>query len=340
MDDEPRNEPENLPLLPPGNLPSYEPEIVSAYSPGYGPEIVPAEVIMEASPGAPWEWQDVRPVRPRRRWKLPLLLFVATCMSTVYAGGGGLWDAGEQLAAFWLGLHYAVPVMTILICHEMGHFIQAWRYGVYASFPFFIPMPFSPLGTFGAVIAMEPRMGHRRALFDIGITGPLAGLVPTFVFLVIGLHYSRFGIPSRDTMIFGDPLALRVLAKWILGPTPAGNELMTHPIAFAGWVGLLVTSLNLMPIGQLDGGHILYALLRRNANRVASLLLLLAIVVVAMNLKTFGGWMVMLFLLILMGPAHPPTANDEEPLGWFRSILGWLTLAFIFIGFTPTPIVP
>ncbi len=330
MDDKSTNEP--------GEVPVYPPEIVSAYDPNYEPEIVPAEVVMETAPGAPWQWQEVRPPRRRRRWRLPLLLFVATCLSTVYVQGAGLFEAGYPLAGLWVGLHYAVPLMTILVCHEMGHFIQAWRYGVYASFPFFIPMPFSPLGTFGAVIAMEPRMGHRRALFDIGISGPLAGLVPTFIFLIVGLQYSSFGVPARDNWLFGDPLVFRVLEKWILGPTPAGMEVMCHPMAFAGWVGLLVTSLNLMPIGQLDGGHILYALLRRKANLVASLLLLTAIVVVAMNLKLLGGWFLMLILLILMGPAHPPTANDEEPLGWFRAILGWLTLAFIFVGFTPTPI--
>ena len=170
MDDYSRNEPENLPVYPPQNVPVYHPEIVSAYDPNYEPEIVPAEVVMEAAPGTPWEWQEVRPVRLRRRWRLPLLLFIATCLSTVYAGGGGLWDVGEPFAALWLGLHYAVPVMTILLCHEMGHFIQAWLLRCLCEFPLFIPMPFSPLGTFGAVIAMEPRMGHRLVLFDIGIS--------------------------------------------------------------------------------------------------------------------------------------------------------------------------
>ena len=134
------------------------------------------------SPGAPWEWQEVRPVRPRRRWRLPLLLFVATCLSTLLAGGGDTGIVEGWRAGLLMGLRYAVPVMTILVCHEMGHFLQAYRYGVYASFPYFIPMPFPPLGTLGAVIAMEPRVGHRRALFDIGITGPLAGLVPTMIF--------------------------------------------------------------------------------------------------------------------------------------------------------------
>jgi len=235
-------------------------------------------------------------------------------------------------------LRYAVPVMTILVCHEMGHFIQAYRYGVYASFPYFIPMPFPPLGTLGAVIAMEPRLGHRRALFDIGISGPLAGLVPTMIFLVIGLQHSTLGIPAAHSMLFGDPLLVQFLANWILGPIPKGYEVMVDPMAFAGWVGLLITSLNLFPIGQLDGGHILYALLRKKAHKVASVVLFGALFMVIWKWEYLKSWTLMVFLLLLMGPIHPPTADDEEPLGVGRYILGWLTLAFIVVGFTPVPL--
>lgn len=298
------------------------------------PEVVRAEVVVEIA-GAPGEWHEVAAVRPQRRWKLPLLLFVATCFSTLYVQTPITGDWTGLL----LGLRYAVPVMTILVCHEMGHFIQAWRYGVYASLPFFIPMPISPLGTFGAVIAMEPRMGNRKAIFDIGISGPLAGLIPTMIFLVIGLQNSGHGVPSLKNNIYGDPLLFQFLADRIVGPRPAGFDVICDPMAFAGWVGLLITSLNLFPIGQLDGGHILYAILRQKANRVATWLLFATIVVVAWNFRVYGGWLLMLFLLTLMGPTHPPTANDDEPLGLFRTVLGWLTLAFIIIGFTPTPIV-
>jgi membrane-associated protease RseP (regulator of RpoE activity) len=301
-------------------------------------EPIRAEVVVEMAPGAPWEWQEVRPVQRTRRWKLPLILFVATCASTFLVAA----PLNEGWAGVVYGLRYAVPLMIILVFHEMGHFFQAWRYGVYASFPYFIPMPGSPIGTLGAVIVMEPRMGHRRALFDIGITGPLAGLIPTLIFLVVGLHHSFPGLPSRHAMQFGDPLLFRFLANWIVGPIPEWATIVCDPMAFAGWVGLLITSLNLMPIGQLDGGHVLYALLRRKANRVASALLTIAIFLVLLD-TLFGrgmlrSWLIMLFLLMMMGPTHPPTADDDEPLGLFRTILGWLTLAFIFIGFTPTPI--
>lgn len=301
------------------------------------PEYVQAELV-EMSPAAPWEWREVRPVQPRRRWRLPVLLFVATCLSTLLVGMEMSGIEKGYLALLAAGLSYSVPVMIILLCHEMGHFLQARRYGVYCSLPFFIPVPIPPFGTMGAVIAMEPRIGHRRALFDIGITGPLAGLVPTIIFLILGLQRSTIGIPSNNSQIFGDPLLFKFLADWLLGPIPAGHDVFYNPMAFAGWVGLFITSLNLIPIGQLDGGHILYALLRRKAHKVATTLLFAALFLVVWNWKDLNNWTLMLVLLFFMGPIHPPTADDDEPLGIFRYLLGWLTLAFIFIGFTPVPI--
>ena len=306
---------------------------------GYNPDIIRAELVEEMEPGAPWQWREVRPVPPprqRRVWT-PAILFVATCLSTLFSGMLTASSEAGWFAAFVHGLWYAVPLMIILVCHEMGHFLQARRYGVPASFPYFLPLPGSPFGTLGAFIVMGPRMGHRKALFDIGITGPLAGLVPTIIFLVVGLHYSGYDVRPRHGMLYGDPLLFKFLAKWILH-LPAGYEVIAHPMAFAGWVGLLITSLNLMPIGQLDGGHVLYALLRQKANRIATLLLYSAVVVVALDFKQLYVWMLMLILLIVMGPVHPPTADDSEPLGAVRTVLGWLTLAFIIIGFTPTPL--
>ncbi len=309
------------------------------------PYVPPAPPLLDAAMG-----DEAPPVArpPIRRWvALPLLLFVATWLSTLAAGGlshavqvgleSGL--AAGLAAGLLEGAKFAVPLMTILMCHEMGHFLQARRYGVYASFPFFIPMPLSPLGTLGAVIAMEPRIGDRRALFDIGITGPLAGLVPTLVFCVVGLHWSEYKVPPEGSLIFGDPLLFQWLTESVLGPRPPGHEVLVHPMAFAAWAGLLVTSLNLIPIGQLDGGHILYALLGRKAHPVAIGLLLAAVLMVALNFAVYGPWLLVVVLLIALGPRHPPTRNDHARLGWVRVVLGWLTLAFIIIGFTPQPIV-
>jgi membrane-associated protease RseP (regulator of RpoE activity) len=267
------------------------------------------------------------PPRTRRVW-LPLLLFVATCYTTYRAGG---WE-------------FSLALMTILLCHEMGHFVQAWRYGVHASFPFFIPMPIGPFGTFGAVIGMSSRITNRRALFDIGITGPLAGLVPTIICCVVGISMSRafprfVFLQHPDSWSLGEPLLLHWMVGWLHGPIPRGYELALHPLALAGWVGLFVTALNLIPIGQLDGGHVLYAILRRKAHAVATILLATAAVMLVLDFDDLQSWTLLIFLLVMLGPRHPPTANDYLPLGTWRVILGWLTLAFLLIGFTYQPIV-
>lgn len=260
--------------------------------------------------------------RARRRVMLPAVLFALTCLATLDVGG-------------WL---YAVPLMTILVFHEMGHFLQALRHRVPASLPFFIPMPYTYLGTMGAVIGMEAHKGNRRELFDIGITGPLAGLVPTIIFCIVGLHLSevkQLDPQAGETVMLGEPLLFKWFSYEIFGPLPEGKDIQLHPVAYAGWVGLLVTALNLIPIGQLDGGHILYALLRQRAHVVATALLLGA--VAAMVIFEYWAWTLMLLLLIIIGPAHPPTADDYAPMGRFRFVLGVLTLAFVPIGFTPMP---
>ena len=295
-------------------------------------DIIRAEVV-EVMAGAPWQWQEVRPVRPRRRWRLPLLLFVATCLST--------WLAGIDLKDGWwagllLGLRYAVPVMTILICHEMGHFLQAWRYGVYASLPYFIPMPISPIGTFGAVIAMEPRMGHRRALFDIGITGPLAGLVPTLIFCVVGLHYSKPEIASHahEGWSYGAPLLFRFLAGHIVPQVPEADVLVLDPMAFAGWVGLLITSLNLIPIGQLDGGHIVYSLFGKKSYYAG---IAAVVVLMVLGVLFWQGWLFWALIAVLIGLRHPPIF-EEERLDLKRKTIAFAGLVIFVLSFTPAPL--
>lgn len=279
---------------------------------------------------------DAAPPLKRWVWR-PAILFVVTCASTFAAGFIYNYSSHDrwQVAALD-GLMYCGAVMTILVCHEMGHFLQALRYGVYASYPFFIPMPFTPIGTLGAVIVMDSRHGDRKAVFDIGISGPLAGLIPTFFFLWLGLTWSHVAWIPPGVILFGDPPLVKLFTHWIFGPLPPGFDVVLHPLGFAGWVGLLITSLNLMPIGQLDGGHILYTMLRRNAHAVAVGVFMLAIFF-SIRLHLYH-WLPMLGLLAFMGIRHPPTADDSVPLGLGRHILGWLTLAFIALGFTPVPI--
>jgi len=270
---------------------------------------------------------DVTTTQPRasemRTIGLPVVLFIVTCISTYSTPGG---------------LPFALALMTTLLAHEFGHFLQAMRYGVPASLPLFIPMPASPIGTMGAVIVMQPGKGDRRAIFDIAITGPLAGLVFELIFSIIGLQLSEV-VPANQpgALELGEPLLFKALAYLTFGALSPGEDIHLHAIAFAGWVGMFITALNLIPIGQLDGGHILYALLRKKAHIVALILLMAAVVAVVIG--RYWGWSLMIILLMLIGPIHPPTANDDVPLGATRTILGWASLLFVIIGFTPTPFI-
>ena len=270
---------------------------------------------------------------PQRKVLVPGVLFLFTCASTYLVGSMFFGPAG--------GLAFAAALMATLTAHEFGHFLQAQRYGVPASLPYFLPMPISPIGTMGAVIAMQPGSGDRKSLFDIAITGPLAGVVPAIAFSLIGLAWSEpvalAGVEGQAGLRLGAPLLFRGMRLWIVGALPEGYELMLHPLAYAGWVGIFITALNLIPISQLDGGHILYSLLRERARPVATMLLGLAIA--AVLFWGYWGWTLMILLLLLIGPAHPPTANDSVPLGTGRYLLGWLSLLFVLVGFTPTPFV-
>ena len=263
-----------------------------------------------------------------RRVTLPLLLFLATCFSTYSVGG----------------LTYAVPVMAILGAHEFGHYLQARRYGVPATWPLFIPFPGSPIGTMGAVIIQGAGWADRRALFDIAVSGPLAGLVLAIPALIYGIQWStviQIDL-TKPAMYFGEPLVVQWLISIIHGPRPEGQDIVLHPVGFAGWVGVFITGLNLLPIGQLDGGHILYTLLLRRSHVVARWLLRSAVIAVVVAgsfvSASYFGWSLMLVLLVMMGSRHPPTANDYVPLGLGRTVVGWATLLFVLIGFTPAPL--
>ena len=228
--------------------------------------------------------------------------------------------------------------MTILTCHELGHYIQTRRYRIRSSLPYFIPMPIpgAIFGTMGAIIKMDGRIPNRLALFDIGISGPLAGLVPTLIFCVIGVQQAQVGPNIGTSLQFGDPLLFQWLSHYVFGPIPDDMTLHINPIGLAGWFGLFLTSLNLFPLGQLDGGHVFYAILGKRAPTLSVILytLIVAYVIFAQAYV----WLIMLVLIYLMNPRHPPTQDDAPPIGVFRTVLGIVTLAFIIIGFTVNPI--
>ena len=262
----------------------------------------------------------LRPKPPGLNWQTPLLLYIATWLSVTWAGG----------------FVFACCVMAILTCHELGHYIQTRRYRIPSSLPYFIPLPIGYFGTMGAIIKMDGRIPNRRALFDIGISGPLAGLVPTLICCVIGIRQAQVGPIVDHSLQFGDPLLLQWLSYLAFGPIPDDMTLNLNSVGMAGWFGLFLTTLNLFPLGQLDGGHVFYAILGKRAPALS--VLLFALIVAYVIVSQSFIWLFMLFLIYLMSPRHPPTQNDEVPIGAFRAILGIATLAFIVPGFTVNPI--
>lgn len=285
--------------------------------------------------------QPLPPERPpfRSRKRLALILFVATCLSTFWVGAIQFTPehALGGMAMLLNGLSYAGPVMLILLAHEMGHYLQARRYRVPATLPYFIPMPVPPLGTMGAVIVQGAGYADRKALFDIAISGPLCGLVLALPVAYLGVSSSQVVQlpPWLGVELFGDPLILQWMIRWVHGPLAENQEIALNPVLLAGWVGILITALNLIPIGQLDGGHILYTLIGRKAHFVAIGLVVGAIAY--MLWTSYPAYALLLVLLIVMGIRHPPTTDDSVRLGGRRIVLGWLTLSFIVVGFTPTP---
>jgi len=278
-----------------------------------------------------------------------LLLFMLTCITTTLAVGLFSFDpALPWVEAFarmlGQGAMYAGTLMAILLAHEMGHYVLARRHGVPVSLPYFLPgPPFISFGTFGAFIRMPQRVGEARALLDIGLAGPLAGLVVTIPFLALGLSLSPVEPLSslRGGMFEGNSL-LYLLLKWlILGPIPAGHDVNLHPIAFAGWMGLLVTSLNLFPVGQLDGGHIAFALLGpKRGTHIARVVFgsLLVLAVAMAIIEQLFVWVIWALLIALIGVRHPPLAPETKPLDRPRQVLGVLALLLFALTFTPIPI--
>ena len=202
----------------------------------------------------------------RRMYPWSVFLFFAACASTWYIGGQTA--TGFDNTA---GLTYSAAVMGILLAHELGHYLQALRYGVPASPPMFIPMPLPPLGTMGAVILQGAGFANRKVLFDIAISGPLAGLAVALPVVWWGLQNSTVMTinPSQTALIFGDPLILEWMYELQHGMLAPNQEVVLNPLLHAGWVGVFITAVNLVPGGQLDGGHILYTLSGRKAHWVA-----------------------------------------------------------------------
>ena len=297
----------------------------------------------------------------RRRVRLPLFLFALTCVSTFFAGACQFipfrffgqprledlfWtDAGgtelrRTLLVHWQdGLVYMACVLAILVTHEMGHFLATLWHRIPASFPYCLPLPITPLGTLGAVIVMDGRQADRKQLFDIGLAGPLAGLVVAVPIVWIGMSRLDMREQGYGQLTFDQPLAMRMALE--ANPPPGYSSGDTiwwshiNPFYMAGWVGLLITGLNMLPVSQLDGGHIIYALFGKWSHWIARAFMVLAIAHVVYYFSEAPTWILMIALVLFIGTDHPPTRDDTVPLGWFRIALGYASLAIPLLCFAP-----
>lgn len=311
------------------------------------------------------ETAEVTPDRTRTlsgEWGLPVVLFVATFASTLFVGASMEGVQVVQPLDILAGWPFAVPLMAILLAHEFGHYIAGRLHGVDISPPFFIPMPISLLGTMGAVIRMRGRIRSRNALLDIGASGPLAGMVVALPVLVFGLATSP--VEPMTQLEGGYIVEGRSALYWALllllkGPIPEGHDIMLTSTALAGWAGLLVTMINLLPFGQLDGGHVAYALLGKRQDRVSRGVLVglpfLAVAVsvayglpawlagapepiVMGNMLAGSQWLVWALVLFAMtrfaGSDHPPTEDETLSAGRRKIAIG--TLVLFALLFMPT----
>jgi len=288
-----------------------------------------------------------------RVW-LHVLMFALTVVSTIVAGAGHyagfLADFSSSgrlpmpIAGLLLrGVWYSATILAILGCHELGHYFACRYYDVDASLPFFIPVPFLLTGTMGAFIRIREPIPSKRMLFDIGIAGPIAGFVVAVPALFLGLamsHVVRMPADTSNILELGEPLLFK-LASWLVwGVQPDGYSVNMHPVAFAAWFGMLATALNLFPIGQLDGGHISYAVLGPRSTYVT-----FAMIAVALALCYFSSsWVVWTILIVVMlvmfGPRHPRVFDEHVPLDRTRFLLALFAVAMFILCFTPTPIRP
>lgn len=288
---------------------------------------------------------------PDRHW-LHATLLAATLWSATAVGGRlaynfehnrpslleedllGIFPMFLDPAGLAAGLPYSLTLLVILLAHEMGHYLTCRYYGIAASLPYFIPAP-TLIGTFGAFIRIRSAIFSRRQLFDVGAGGPLAGFVILLPLLAIGLAYSKVipGISEPSDFIYDTPLVMRALEVAIFPGVPV-EDIFLHPVARAAWAGLLATALNLLPIGQLDGGHILYALVG-SYHRVLTKIFIVALIPLAWFYS--WSWLIWAVLLFFFARRHP-RIYDESPVGAGRVVLGLVAFAILAVSFSASPV--
>jgi membrane-associated protease RseP (regulator of RpoE activity) len=292
---------------------------------------------------------DLSPPRPKKRPWVHGLLFLLTVITTTLTGaehyGAFISQFGAQSVELswglvWRGFWYSGTVLAILGAHEMGHYLACRYYRIDATLPYFIPFYGILTGTFGAVIRIREPILHKRALFDIGIAGPIAGFLVAVPALWLGLWLSN-AVPLPDDfagLSLGEPLLFRAATAAVWGPLPDGLALNMHPMAFAAWFGLLATALNLFPIAQLDGGHISYAVFGPRSTLITYASLAIAVVLTTVSLSWLVWTVMIVAMLLLAGPRHPRVIDEVVPLDRTRRWLAVFALVMFVLCFTPAPI--
>ncbi len=290
----------------------------------------------------------------RREWSISILLFIATFVSTTFAGVVYMRGDVGFFALFFFalanpgillyGLPFSFTFIVILLAHELGHFFACRYYRIRCTPPYFLPLPMTFAGTLGAFIRIKSPFANKRALFDVGVAGPLAGFAFVLPALFVGISHSQL-IPKGSMSggySFGEPLLFRLVGRIVLGYAPDRQDMIAHPIAMAAWFGLLATALNLLPIWQLDGGHVAYAMFGRKHQRLLSVAGTVALIAVSFVGWPIPSYLVFGVLLLVFGLRmnffHPSTLADEEELGPGRVFVGVLALIILILSFTPVPV--
>jgi membrane-associated protease RseP (regulator of RpoE activity) len=302
-------------------------------------------------PNTYWEAQETR--RQRKSLAIAILLFVLTLISTLAVGvqfssayaSGQTPDFDEFFATYatllahpqllLAGVPFAFTLIGILLAHELGHYFACRYYRISASYPYFIPAP-TLIGTLGAFIRIRSAIYNRKALFDVGFAGPVVGFLFAIPALAIAVIYSKV-VPFSEThasIVFGQPLALRLLAG-VLRPGVRTGDLLLHPVGRAAWVGLFATALNLLPGGQLDGGHILYAAASKYHRKIT---LGVALLLIPLGVFYWRGWILWSVLLLAIGFRHPPLIDRWEQLDRRRIVWTGIAILLFILCFMPTPV--
>ncbi|MCE5248775.1 site-2 protease family protein [bacterium] len=287
-------------------------------------------------------FQDISDVRPQHRdnYLLHILLFLATVLTTT--GVGAIMSGHNPftgIKGFMSGFPFSLTLLCILGVHEFAHYFTARFWDITVTLPYFLPAPFIPIGTFGAVIKMKSSIPTRRALIDVGAAGPIAGFIVAVAACIIGLQWSEVTTiptaPLESSLMLGDSLIFKFFQYMLFGSLPENATVYLHPVAYAGWLGLFVTALNLIPLGQLDGGHVLFAI----SPRIHELMRKIRIpLLLLMGLIFWQGWYVWALLSLFFGRNHPYPNHMETSIGPVRTFLAVLSLVIFVLCITPTPV--